>query len=407
MDTRSPLRSGGEPVRVSMTGMPCRFCRHVNPSSAKYCNECGASIALQPCSACDAINSGDALVCHVCTAPLFSSGGDGLDDAEAKLAVLQRAHGMGDDSSATAGPATTARTAAPAGQDEVFAIERSHRHSTLADGPETDARATGPASTAAGLALADLPRRREGLGRRSQRPVLVLLAIAVLAVPLVLTRSLQDSSEPGAVRPTVSALPASTHPAESPAIGIAPVATSTAASLPAHGAVVPPLLPAALSPSAGAAADGSQRSAGYMVEPTSSAGASPGDSTKPHPTAPVFRVDPGKDPAERAASKPPRQQSVARGDAGVQRQAPVARTHAAAQRPDGTRSDTKASGRHVSSGNSARQAAAAPTNSSLRAAPSTSRRAAASKAPARAAGFPPEERCPRGTSVLAGCLPGA
>jgi hypothetical protein len=389
--------------------MACRFCRHVNPSGAKYCNECGAPIALQPCPACDAINAGDALVCHACTAQLGGPGGEGLDDAEAKLAVLQRAHGMRDGSGGTAGAATTARTAAPAGQDEVFAIERRDRHTMPAGGPEAGEQATGLASIPAGTALADLPRRRKGLGRRAQRPVLVLLAIAVLAVPSVLTRSLQDSAAPGRIGPTVSALPAITHPAESPGIVVAPAARKAAASLPAPETVAPSLLPAALSPGVGTATDGSDHSAGYatpLVGPTSSAGDSPGEVTRPHPAAPVFRVASDKK-AGHSATKPPRRQSVARDDAKSQRQVPVARSDAALQRPDASRRDAKRSGTNVYLAKSSDQAAASLAKSSPRAAPSSSRRAAASKAPARAAGAPPEERCPRPASVLVGCLPGA
>jgi hypothetical protein len=378
--------------------MPCRFCGQVNPCAAKYCNECGAPIALQPCPACDAINAGDALVCHACTAPLRGSGGEGLDDAEAKLAVLQRAHGMGDDRGGPAG-ATTARAAPPAGQDEIFAVERRDRRSMPAGGPEAD-ESVSLASVAAGLAFADLPRRRKGLGRRSQRPVLVLLAIAVLAVPFVLTRSLQGSAAPGRIPP----------PAELLAIGVAPVAANAVVSSPALGAVVPSLLPVALLPGVGAATDGSDRSAGYatpLVEPTNSAGASPGEVTKPRPAAPVFRGAPGKEPAAHAAAKPPRQQSVARGEAGSRRQEPVARSDAKSQRQDASRPDAKPSGTNVSAAKSSRQAAASPAKSSPRAAPSSLGRSAASKPPARAAGATPEERCPRGTSVLAGCLPGA
>ena len=55
---------------VRMATSPCRFCRHPNPSGAKFCNECGAQLTLQPCSHCDAVNDAGAEQCHQCGAAL-------------------------------------------------------------------------------------------------------------------------------------------------------------------------------------------------------------------------------------------------------------------------------------------------------------------------------------------------
>jgi ribosomal protein L40E len=60
-------------MRPSMLPMPshqCRFCGHVNPDGAKYCNECGTQLNLRPCRLCDAINDVAADHCHKCGAAL-------------------------------------------------------------------------------------------------------------------------------------------------------------------------------------------------------------------------------------------------------------------------------------------------------------------------------------------------
>jgi ribosomal protein L40E len=60
-------------MRPSMLPMPshqCRFCGHINPDGAKYCNECGTQLNLRPCRLCDAINDVAADHCHKCGAAL-------------------------------------------------------------------------------------------------------------------------------------------------------------------------------------------------------------------------------------------------------------------------------------------------------------------------------------------------
>lgn len=53
-----------------MPSHQCRFCGHINPDGAKYCNECGTQLNLRPCRLCDAINDVAADHCHKCGAAL-------------------------------------------------------------------------------------------------------------------------------------------------------------------------------------------------------------------------------------------------------------------------------------------------------------------------------------------------
>lgn len=53
-----------------MSTPTCRFCRHVNPAGAKFCNECGSPLHLRPCPSCEAITDASAQACHQCGASL-------------------------------------------------------------------------------------------------------------------------------------------------------------------------------------------------------------------------------------------------------------------------------------------------------------------------------------------------
>lgn len=44
----------------------CRFCEHVNPPDAKFCNACGGALHLVPCSRCGAVNDVTATSCYQC-----------------------------------------------------------------------------------------------------------------------------------------------------------------------------------------------------------------------------------------------------------------------------------------------------------------------------------------------------
>ena len=50
----------------SATAERCAFCEHLNPPSAKYCNECAADLHLTLCEKCSAINRRGLSHCHRC-----------------------------------------------------------------------------------------------------------------------------------------------------------------------------------------------------------------------------------------------------------------------------------------------------------------------------------------------------
>jgi hypothetical protein len=50
----------------SATAPRCAFCEHLNPPSAKYCNECAADLQLTLCGRCSAVNRRDRSHCHKC-----------------------------------------------------------------------------------------------------------------------------------------------------------------------------------------------------------------------------------------------------------------------------------------------------------------------------------------------------
>jgi len=57
-------------VAMATPGARCSFCGHVNPATAKYCNECAADLNLTLCPACSAVNKRSMAQCHKCAAPL-------------------------------------------------------------------------------------------------------------------------------------------------------------------------------------------------------------------------------------------------------------------------------------------------------------------------------------------------
>jgi ribosomal protein L40E len=44
----------------------CLFCNHVNPTGAKFCNDCGSPLHLKLCSRCEAVNDQAAKSCYKC-----------------------------------------------------------------------------------------------------------------------------------------------------------------------------------------------------------------------------------------------------------------------------------------------------------------------------------------------------
>jgi len=63
---------------LSMVPSHCYFCDHVNPTGAKFCNNCGAPLQVRPCSRCDAVNDQTAKSCYKCgmelSAPATAAG---------------------------------------------------------------------------------------------------------------------------------------------------------------------------------------------------------------------------------------------------------------------------------------------------------------------------------------------
>lgn len=183
----SPGRAArGEAGRTPMRSS-CRFCKHVNPSSAKFCNECGAPLELEPCWACDAVNAAGAPRCHACNA-LQTGRTDPIDlaVAEAKLAELR----------------------AETGADRAVRPSAQHRESAsvrkLLSPPPRAREARGQLRSAQVLA-----------GRRAQ--LLALLAALILAAFFVLSSRFVDRPQPEPVV-VVPTRQISTAPAASAAV---------------------------------------------------------------------------------------------------------------------------------------------------------------------------------------------
>lgn len=339
------------------TASTCRFCRHSNPPQSKFCNECGSPVGLQPCPACDAINAGDGIVCHACAAPLGDATG-GLAEAEAKLAGLQREQ-------APAGVAvavTVPGAPFPLPLQAEGAGREAARFRADAPGasPAPDPLRSALAGGDAGFALPRRGARRGALGRRSQRPVLVLLAVAVLAVPYALTRWSVDPP-----RPTAATVPFSARPLASAGPAAAAVAVATDVDVPgtppgeeggasqATPEPQPAPAPALAAAAVAVAAPGAAPSKTVATRATPVATAKPRETTA----------------AKRVTARPAVREPVS-GHAG---------TRSAANAKPPTRT--------ISAGSRST--------------------APGARAPARAAGAAPSDRCPRGTSPLAGCIPGA
>ena len=56
-----------------MSPIECGFCRHDNPPNSRFCNACGAPLAVAPCPQCGAVNDGTATTCQKCDAPIAES----------------------------------------------------------------------------------------------------------------------------------------------------------------------------------------------------------------------------------------------------------------------------------------------------------------------------------------------
>ena len=65
----------------------CRFCEHVNPADAKFCNACGGALHQVPCPRCGAMNDVTAAACHQCNTPLPGYNTETLDSTPPAAAV--------------------------------------------------------------------------------------------------------------------------------------------------------------------------------------------------------------------------------------------------------------------------------------------------------------------------------
>lgn len=67
------------------SSLQCLFCDQLNPSGARFCNDCGSQLHLQPCDRCGAINKRSAKTCHSCGAGFIRPATPAPDDAPARL----------------------------------------------------------------------------------------------------------------------------------------------------------------------------------------------------------------------------------------------------------------------------------------------------------------------------------
>jgi hypothetical protein len=204
--------------------------------------------------------------------------------------------------------------------------------------------------------------------------MLLLLALAVLAVPFVLTRSLQQGPPPRTLNgPAAPVVTRTTPPVPDGVAAAGSPAEPTARAVPVM--LLPAALPGVLS---GSDPEGAAAPAGPPDLPA-------------RPAAVERATERVQTPRPVGATTPPRKPAttVTTGDKSQRSQ--TARAERAAPASPLAKA---ASGRPASS---AKAAPAAATRSA---------RGTTTKPPARSAGAP-QERCPRASSVLAGCIPGA
>lgn len=123
--------------------LQCLFCKHLNPSGASFCNNCGSQLNLQPCGQCGAIDDRAAKHCYKCGADFSLPAAAGLEAPFASavpesnlsfpalnltnVALQQLAHGVDetastDDAASTPRPQRRLRLALPASLIALFAV---------------------------------------------------------------------------------------------------------------------------------------------------------------------------------------------------------------------------------------------------------------------------------------------
>lgn len=229
MDSQRPVHGRGNPGAVQPAQASCRFCRHVNPPAARFCNECGSPLELQPCWACEAVNSAGAERCHACGASLASTNAPDLDRAELQLQGLLAAHREG---SPTREVVDRERINVVFGRRPAHPLREELTHAGVMTAqlpaclPVQGIRRYSDGFLAPFSGAAPMRGPRLVRGRRAARPLLVMIALTVLAVPVMLTRWLVD---PPAVRVE------RTGEKVRPVVGLPAVATSTPTSTATSG----------------------------------------------------------------------------------------------------------------------------------------------------------------------------
>jgi len=212
----------------------CIFCAHVNPSGAKFCNDCGSPLHLKPCRQCDAINDRGARRCYNC----------GIADP-----VLEPPPEPAPNVVATAAAAGSAaptdvhtEAAVPAPQQISGALPDDHG-TTMVHEPDAVVAAPQPyvADGDAGFAFPEIAHEQRAAERprRSRWPVAgVLSATVVAAVAVYVYRTDLFSQQPREAPFATQAPAAATEPI--PAKIDVPAAIATTAEPVAAAPTAPP-----------------------------------------------------------------------------------------------------------------------------------------------------------------------
>lgn len=247
----------------------CRFCGHVNPDGAKYCNECGSQLNLRPCRLCDAINDVAAEHCHKCGAALPEQAAPALAPVAAVAAL-----------SGSVAPLRERES------EPVFAV--------------VDADAIAGDGGAAGAAGAPADDRRSGVGTvPASRWAWVAAAVAVVGIAAYLAYSPDGADDAGGPSQAGPSDPAR-NPAAGGATSASPASreampTATSSSGAPEQLPVDPGAPVSSSLATGAGAETpaagvSSPASGGMLAP----GASPGAPSSAPPTANAAANQAGK-----------------------------------------------------------------------------------------------------------------
>jgi len=180
--------------------LSCAFCRHPNPSDARYCNHCGAPLAAVPCPRCGTISDAGAHACKICGADLGDGSGDAL------FQPLPPAFKPGSPLQVANREPPEAPEAVPSWDTPMFIL----------DPPGQGGPAATPATPARGDVAAQ-PDAASGLPKRVIGAMAILAVVTVIGV-LVSRQSPRDESpSPHTASGAVTVSPAASAPASTPA----------------------------------------------------------------------------------------------------------------------------------------------------------------------------------------------